>query len=138
MIIWGCFHTNGFGPLALVGGTVDQDKYMNILAQNLQTLNGKSNDFPNICCIIYERLMYIWYETELCRLLTRRLTETVVQGIIARASYDCVKFILYTLEEGTSLCVLSILSWLDWITRDSCYSYNRFIPLICDLGLIEP
>ena len=32
-MIWNCFHANGFGPLVLVDGTVDQDKYINILAQ---------------------------------------------------------------------------------------------------------
>ncbi|CEG80061.1 hypothetical protein RMATCC62417_14446 [Rhizopus microsporus] len=35
VIIWSCFHANGFGPLVLVDGTVDQDKCINILAQNL-------------------------------------------------------------------------------------------------------
>ncbi|KAG1179208.1 hypothetical protein G6F70_000295 [Rhizopus microsporus] len=33
-MIWSCFHANGFGPLVLVDGTVDQDKYINILAQS--------------------------------------------------------------------------------------------------------
>ena len=32
VMIWNCFHANGFGPLILVDGTVDQDKYINILA----------------------------------------------------------------------------------------------------------
>ncbi|ORE05259.1 hypothetical protein BCV72DRAFT_331448 [Rhizopus microsporus var. microsporus] len=34
MMIWSCFHANDFGPLVLVDSTVDQDKYINILAQN--------------------------------------------------------------------------------------------------------
>ncbi|ORE04576.1 hypothetical protein BCV72DRAFT_312540, partial [Rhizopus microsporus var. microsporus] len=34
VIIWSCFHANGFGPLVSVDGTVDQDKYINILAQS--------------------------------------------------------------------------------------------------------
>ncbi|CEI98479.1 hypothetical protein RMCBS344292_12586 [Rhizopus microsporus] len=34
VMIWNCFHANGFGPLVLVDGIVDQDKYINILAQN--------------------------------------------------------------------------------------------------------
>ncbi|CEG71903.1 hypothetical protein RMATCC62417_07553 [Rhizopus microsporus] len=33
VIIWSCFHANDFGPLVLVDGTVDQNKYINILAQ---------------------------------------------------------------------------------------------------------
>ena len=36
-MVWSCFHANGFGPLVLVDGTVDQDKYINILAQNFHT-----------------------------------------------------------------------------------------------------
>ncbi|KAG1178523.1 hypothetical protein G6F70_001687 [Rhizopus microsporus] len=34
VMIWNCFHANGFGPLVLVDGIVDQDKYINILAHN--------------------------------------------------------------------------------------------------------
>ncbi|CEG81723.1 hypothetical protein RMATCC62417_15888 [Rhizopus microsporus] len=30
VMIWSCFHANGLGPLVLVDGTVDQDKYINI------------------------------------------------------------------------------------------------------------
>ncbi|CEG67884.1 hypothetical protein RMATCC62417_04240 [Rhizopus microsporus] len=34
VMIWSCFHANGFDPLVLVDGTVDQNKYINILAQS--------------------------------------------------------------------------------------------------------
>ncbi|KAG1206581.1 hypothetical protein G6F68_008551 [Rhizopus microsporus] len=34
VMIWSCFHANDFGPLVLADDTVDQDKYINILAQS--------------------------------------------------------------------------------------------------------
>ncbi|KAG1177774.1 hypothetical protein G6F70_001497 [Rhizopus microsporus] len=37
VMIWNCFHVIGFGPLVLVDGTVDQDKYINISAQSFHT-----------------------------------------------------------------------------------------------------
>ncbi|ORE05197.1 hypothetical protein BCV72DRAFT_331613 [Rhizopus microsporus var. microsporus] len=40
-MIWSCFHANGFGPLILIDGTVDQDKYINILAQNYHSWDFK-------------------------------------------------------------------------------------------------
>ena len=33
VMIWGCFWAGGFGPLAFVDGSVDQDAYINILAK---------------------------------------------------------------------------------------------------------
>ena len=33
IMIWGCFWAGGFGPLAFVDGSVDQDAYINILAR---------------------------------------------------------------------------------------------------------
>ncbi|CEI87858.1 hypothetical protein RMCBS344292_02266 [Rhizopus microsporus] len=35
VMVWSCFHANDFGPLVLVDGTVDQERYINILTQSL-------------------------------------------------------------------------------------------------------
>ncbi|ORE06451.1 hypothetical protein BCV72DRAFT_207376, partial [Rhizopus microsporus var. microsporus] len=48
-----CFHANGFGPLVLVDGTVDQDKYINILAQNFHL--GSHNPARKWIGILYSK-----------------------------------------------------------------------------------
>lgn len=34
LMIWGCFHAKGLGPLVLMRGIIDQDKYVTMLANN--------------------------------------------------------------------------------------------------------
>ena len=43
-MVWGCFWKGGFGPLEMIGiGSVDQEMYINILANKVPFLVYKCN-----------------------------------------------------------------------------------------------
>jgi len=41
IMVWGCIHKNGVGPLVLIDGIMRKEQYLTILQQNLPEVVGQ-------------------------------------------------------------------------------------------------